>query len=473
MRPAEPDQAPPAPRRALTALSLSVLLPAMSVSIANIGLPTVAVAFDAAFNEVQWVVIAYLLATTTLVVGVGRLGDLLGRRRLLVGGIAVFTLATLLCGLAPDLPLLIAARALQGVGAACMAALAMALVGDVAPGDRTGGAMGLLGTASAVGTALGPSLGGALVEVLGWRATFFACVPPALAALVLAVRALPAARPAAPPSGRRFDTTGMVLLAATLGAGTLAVTVEGAPSGPLTAGLLGAAAVGLALFAAAERRAPSPLVAPRLPGDPVLAAGLVTSALVSTVVMTALVVGPFHLTRALGLDPALVGLAVSAGPVVSALVGVPAGRAVDRFGSGTAVVVGLGAVLAAAGALAVAPAAAGVVGYVLPLTVLTAGYALFQAANNTAVVKGAPPAERGVVSGLLNLARNLGLTAGASVMGAVFASAAGGVTTATPAEVARGTRWTFAVAALLVAVGLGVAPALRLRARRAVRAARA
>jgi MFS family permease len=142
-------------RWALASLSLSMLLSALGTSIANVGLPTLAQVFEASFQQVQWIVLAYLLAITTLIVSVGRLGDLTGRRRLLLGGIGVFTLASALCGLAPTLGLLIGARVLQGLGAAIMMALTMAFVSETVPKERTGSAMGLLGTMSAIGTAMG------------------------------------------------------------------------------------------------------------------------------------------------------------------------------------------------------------------------------------------------------------------------------------------------------------------------------
>ena len=446
-------------RWALAALSLSMLLSALGTSIANVALPTLAQAFAASFQEVQWVVLAYLLAITTLIVGVGRLGDIVGRRRLLMGGILLFTAASVLCGTAPSLWVLIAARAAQGLGAAVMMALTMAFVGATVPKARTGSAMGLLGTMSAVGTALGPSLGGVLVAGLGWQAVFLANAPLGLLALLLVRRHLPAdGRPA--EAGREaFDRLGMLLLAATLTAYGLAMTMGRGSFGPLNLALLAAAGIGAGFFLLAEARAASPLVRLEMFRDPVLGAGLAMNVLVMTVMMATLVVGPFHLSHAMGLDAAMVGLVMSAGPVVSAFTGVPAGRAVDRFGAGRMTVAGLAAATVGTFALSVVPVRWGIPGYVVPLVLLTAGYALFQAANNTGVMAEVAPDRRGVVSGMLNLSRNLGLVTGASVMGAVFAAASGTMegAAADPAAVAAGMRTTFGVAAALVGTALAVA----------------
>src|SRR3954454_19583551 len=181
----------PSVRWALASLSLSMLLSSLGTSIANVGLPTLAQAFTASFQEVQWVVLAYLLAITTLIVSVGRLGDITGHRRLLLAGIVLFTAASILCAAASTLWLLIAGRAMQGLGAAIMMALAMAFVGETVPKAKTGSAMGLLGTMSAIGTALGPPLGGVLIAGLGWRAIFLVTVPLGMLAFLLAHSSLP------------------------------------------------------------------------------------------------------------------------------------------------------------------------------------------------------------------------------------------------------------------------------------------
>lgn len=448
-------------RWALAGLSLSMLLSSLGTSIANVGLPTLAQAFAAPFQDVQWVVLAYLLAVTTLVVGVGRLGDIAGRRRLLLAGLLLFTAASALCGVAPTLWLLIAARAAQGIGAAVMMALTMAFVAEIVPKERTGSAMGLLGTMSALGTALGPSLGGVLIAELGWQAIFLAIVPLGVLAVVLAVRGLPADR--RKPASAGFDTAGTLLLALTLAAYALAMTIGRGDFGPLNLVLLSAAGLGAGLFVLVQARTRAPLIRLAMLRDRVLGGGLATSALVSTVMMATLVVGPFHLVRGLGLDTAMVGLVMAAGPLVVAVTGVPAGRLVDCFGARRVAIVGLAVAAAGCAALSVAPAASGIPGYAGPLVVLTFGYALFQTANNTAVMAGVPADRRGVVSGMLNLSRNLGLVTGASVMGAVFAlaSAATDITAAAPAAVAAGMRATFAVAAVLIVVALAIAVAGR------------
>jgi MFS family permease len=252
---------------------------------------------------------------------------------------------------------------------------------------------------------------------------------------------------------------GTLLLALTLAAYALAMTIGRGSFGPLNMALLLAAVFGLGLFVLAEARAASPLIRLAMLRDPVLSASLVMSALVSTVMMATLVVGPFYLSRALGLDAALVGIVLSVGPVVVALTGVPSGRIADRFGAQRMTIVGLIGIAAGSFILSMMPAISGMSGYIVPIVVITSGYALFQTANNTAVMTDIRPDQRGVMSGMLNLSRNLGLILGASVMGAVFAlaSATIDITTARPEAVATGMRITFAVAGVLIVVALATA----------------
>ena len=462
--------AAPTARGALAGLSLSMLLSSLGTSSANVALPNIAQAFSASFHEAQWIVLAYLLAVTALIVSLGRLGDLTGRRRLLLIGIFLFTLASILCGFAPTLWLLIAARALQGLGAAAMMALTLALVGDIVPRTQTGRAMGLLGTMSALGTALGPSLGGIMIAAASWRAIFLVNVPLGLGALLLIIRALPADRLDARTAGKGFDGVGTLLLALALAAYALAMTVGRGRFGAINLALLAAAAGTAGLFGFTELKAENPLVRLALLRDRGLRTSLLTSGVVATVMMTTLVVGPFYLSLALGLTPAAVGVVLTIGPLIAAIVGVPAGRMADRIGVHRVTVIGLLGIASGSLLLALLPAPIGIVGYLAPIVTITVGYALFQTANNAAVMRELVADQRGVVSGMLNLSRNLGLITGASVMGAVFASATGtsDLTTAGPAAVAAGMRVTFAAAATLIVLALALAVSLRAPAHRLI-----
>lgn len=445
-------------RCALAGLSLSMLLSSLGTSSANIALPTLAQDFDASFQEVQWIVLAYLLAITTLIVSVGRLGDIIGRRRLLLAGIFLFTIASVLCGIAPNLWMLIAARGVQGLGAAVMMTLSIAFVGETVPKEKTGSAMGLLGTMSAIGTALGPSLGGILISGIGWRAIFLINVPLGILTFLLAHRHLPADREELKTDRAGFNKLGTLLLALTLAAYALAMTIGRGSFGLLNLSLLLAAALGIGLFVLVEARSSSPLIRLAIFRELGLSAGLAMNALVSTVLMATLVVGPFYLSSTLGLDMAFVGIVMSVGPLVVALTGVPVGHAVDSIGAGRITILGLIGITAGSLMLFIIPASFGIPGYIVPIVVITACYAMFQTANNTAVMKDVQPDQRGIISGMLNLSRNLGLITGASVMGALFAFASGtnDITTAHAGDVAAGMQITFAVAAILIMVALAI-----------------
>jgi MFS family permease len=401
-------------RSPLAGLSLTMLMSSLDTSIANAALPALSRAFGASFQSVRWVVLAYLLALTAFTAIAGRLGDRAGRRRLLLAGLVTFTAASLACGVAPGLAALLAARAAQGLGAAAMMSLAVALVGDIVPPERTGRAMGVLGTMSAIGTTLGPSLGGVLTARFGWEAIFLVNVPIGMLALLLVYRGVPADR-----------------------ARARVARVE--------------AGAGISLLR-----------------TPAIGASLIATVLVAAVMMTTLVVGPFHLSRSLGLGAAAAGVALSIGPLVAVLAGWPSGRLVDRFGAPAMTVAGLIGLAAGASIVGIVPAAAGVAGYLAPIVGMTASYALFQAANNTFVMTTIGPRDRGAIAGMLGLGRNVGLIAGASAMGQVFAWAVGtsDAAAADPDAVAAGVRITFRVSAALIVAAMAIVASARASTRR-------
>ena len=450
---------PSTPAANLTALAGATLLASLGISIVTVALPALAREFSAPVASVQGVVLAYLVSVTVAITLVGKLGDIIGHRRMLMAGLILFAGASLLCAAAPTLGMLIAGRAVQGVGGAVLLALPLSIARDIVPKDRLGSVMGLIGTVSAVGTALGPSLGGVLIADLGWRAAFILLAGVSICTGALAAWTFPVtvARPLT--AAKSLDWIGAAALAATLVFYALA-TLGGKSGVAMDAGLLlTLAVVSLVLFIFIEYRAASPLVPMALLRDPTTRLSLIMNLLISTVMMSTLVIGPFFLAFGLGLNEAATGLVMALGPLSAAISGVPAGRMTDRFGARKTLLFGLVQTTAGLACLAYAPRLFGVTGYAVALMLLTPGFQLFLAANNTAVMAAAPDSQRGMLSGLLGLSRNLGFMTGASVMSGLFANIIGpqGIAGATPNNVAQAFTTTFLGAAGLSAVALVLA----------------
>ncbi|POD94525.1 MFS transporter [Pectobacterium odoriferum] len=397
-QPSEPEQATPG---VTLTLALAILSASLGTSIANIALPTLTAVFSAPFAQVQAVVIAYLAAMALSVVIAGRLGDRYGLRPVFITGLGIFAIASLLCAIAPQLWSLIGARALQGIGAAFLMTLGMALLRQTAGEKHVGRAMGIVGTVSALGTALGPSVGGFLLAIAGWRSLFWIQIPLVTIVLFMAFTLLPAT-----PVKEKASLSG-----------------------------------GLSVR------------------NTTLLSNLTINAAVTAVIMTTLIVGPYYLGLGLGLKETLVGLVMAIGPAVATFSGIPSGRLVDTWGFRRALTAGLSLVIAGTFMLAILPNLLGVTGYILAIIVMTPGYQLFQAANNTATLAEIPRNQRGTVSGLLNLSRNIGLIAGASIMGQVFALGVGteDFIHAAPASLANGMQLTFFLAGAMVLVAIAFA----------------
>lgn len=437
--------------------ALTILLASLGTSIANVALPQLASAFDAPFSAVQWVVIAYLLALTVCSAGAGRLGDQVGHGRALRLGVAVFVVGAIAAALCQQIWLLILARMVQGAGAAVMIVLPMALLRDRTPADRLGRAMGLLGTASAIGTALGPAVGGFLIAGFGWPAIFWLLA--ALGGMCLWLARESDAEPVPSLSAQPIDLRGAMAFGASIAGIALTMTL---PMGAISIGLLLASGICAMVFLRIERTASVPFFPKSAMADDGLRRGLAANALVAAVMMTTLVVGPFYLARGLGLDSGAVGLVLSVGPILSAICGVPAGRLVDRFGAGRVAQLGVMAMALAVAVIAGLSLRLGLVAYVGGIAILTPGYQLFLAANTTLVLTKAGAAERGAMSGLLGLSRNIGLIIGAAGMGALFARATGrgDVALADAGQIGVAVAISFAVATgLLIAAVILVRPA--------------
>lgn len=446
------DQNRPLP--VLTGPSLSIVLAALGTSTAAVTLPDLSDSFrDHGINSTL-VVSAYILATTALIVPVGRAGDFFGKRAVLVICLCLYTIGALLAFQAPTLPVLIASRFVQGVGAAGMMAMPMALVRDFVPSGQVGRWMGAMGTMSAIGTASGPALGGAVVAAFGWRAVYLLQIPVALAAIALCLLHIQNLRHT--NEHKEFDLSGASVLAISLAALTFLIS-DLADGFDFATAILAVAAGGtFVAFIWIEKRSRSPIIPLGLLRSAHLRSSLAMNAMVSVVMMGILVVGPFFLMDGLELTTTQMGLAMSVGPIASALSGIPAGRLTERIGAERAVLVGASAMVFATALMAGLPYMFGLAGFVLAFLTLAPSYQIFLAALNTSVMKQASEQDRGVTSGILNLSRNFGFILGAGAISALFWSLArvGDTAGDTAVQISAAMAGTFAICSVL---SLGVA----------------
>ncbi|MFT4235775.1 MAG: MFS transporter [Microbacterium sp.] len=428
----------------------------VGTSAVNVALPELVEWSGRGFGAAQWVVVAYLLGMTGASLVIGYAGDVIGRAKTLRIGLAVFVAAGIACAVAPDLWVLVLARGVQGIGAAAMSTLPIALVRDAVADRRSGSVMGLLGTASAIGTAAGPALGGLLQGAWGWPAIFCAMIP-----LPLIVLAIPRVFADATAAGegvsaaagvRRFDFTGSVIVG--VAAATYAIAFTGEVFGTWwSLGLMVVAGLLVTLLVPVERRATHPVMPGLLLRTRAVGLGAIVNLVVGAVMMSTLIVGPFYLAGAIGLSPTSVGLAMAAGPIVSIFSGMLAGHLVDRGSPVRLASAGLGVMAAGATALAVLPPYWGLPGYLIGTMLLAPGYQLFLASNNTLVMGAVTAERRGTASGLLGISRNLGLVTGTTILGSVFVAAIGSADAASASTdgLDTGLRLVFGIAAVALA----------------------
>ena len=419
--------APPPPARpgpAIAIASAATFVAFLDVTVVNIALPDLQRDFDdASLVALSWVVSIYGVLFAALLTPAGRLADALGRTRVFLAGFAAFTLTSALCAVAPDPATLIAARALQGAGAAFMIPAALAIVLAVAPPEKRAAAVGLWGATTSVAAAAGPILGSLLIDAFSWRAVFLINVPIGIAVLLAGARLLPSLRPAA---GRLPDLPGATVLAAGAALVVVALT-ETAQWGWLDGRTLACAAGGVALLAAALRRAaghPAPAIEVGLWRHRGFAISNLAAALNGFALFAWLLVAVLFLTDVWRYTIVEAGLAVTPGAFTSALGAVVAGRHVDRHGPRGAVVAG-GLLYAVAGAWFVARLGAEHELWQLWVPVglvVGAGMGSVTVGITSAAAGSLPPARFAAGTGLMMTARQLGGALGVAALAAVLAA---------------------------------------------------
>ena len=409
------------PRRwwVLTAIGIGTFMSALDGSVVNTVLPILRVDLRTSVSGIEWVTTIYLLVVSALLLGVGRAGDIRGQKRMYLAGFVLFVIGSGLCGAAPSAGVLVGMRALQGIGASMLFANSPAILTKTFAARERGRALGAQATFTYLGLTAGPSLGGWLAQVFGWRSVFYINIPVGIAGVWIALRVIPDDRPK--EKGEPFDVRGALLFAAGLSAFLVALN-EGPAwrwDAPRTIALFSTAVVLLGFFVRAERR-PAPMLDLTLFGDRTFSAATLSALMNYIAVYSVLFVLPFLLIQGRGLNTEQAGLVLTAQPIVMAVVAPLSGAWSDRIGSRLLAVVGM--LILAGGLLLLGVLARGGSLHAIAggLAVVGLGIGLFVSPNNSALMGAAPRHRQGIAAGVLATARNVGMVIGVGIAGAVF-----------------------------------------------------
>lgn len=420
----QPNPAPPADGykwRALAAVGVGNFMAPLMGSIVNIALPDITSYFKVGLPTAEWVVMAFLLVISSLLLTYGRLGDMLGHKPVYVTGFAVFTVGSALCGFATSIEMLIAFRILQGIGAGMVMAIGPAIITAAFPPRERGKALGIMGMVVAAALAAGPALGGLLVGYFGWRAVFLLTVPIGLFGTLWAAYILAWKRE---PSRQTFDFLGAGLFSAGL---TLLLLVlskgqEWGWDSFRSLVFLAAAGAALALFIRAELKVLQPMLDLSLFRNRLFSAANASALLNFMAQFSVFFLFPFYLLDVRHLPAQQAGLLMMVGPLVVVFLAPVSGTLSDRIGSrllsstGMALITVSLFLLSRIGLTTPLPTVA------LSLGVLGLGVGLFQSPNNSAIMGSVPRHRLGIASGMLATMRNVGMVMGIAVAGAVFAA---------------------------------------------------
>ena len=439
---------------------MAIFLGTIDGTIVNVALPTLVDEFGTTFAVAQWVALGYLLTQTTLILGIGRLGDMIGKKWIFTAGFGVFTLGSLFAAFSPTVGILIGARIFQAVGAAMIFALGFAIITEAFPPSERGKALGVTSTMASIGIMAGPIIGGFILEAASWPWIFLVNIPLGIAGTLTAIRFVPNTKPA---GGQRFDFLGAFLFFVALLTLMLGLTSgqEIGFSNPINLTLFVVSGVSFVAFVIVERRIDDPMLDLSLFDDRDVSVNLITGFIVFFALAGLLLIAPFYLTDVIGLSPRSIGLVLAAVPITMGITSPIAGSSSDRIGTRPVTVLGLiimvvGYVVAgfvlegATTALAIF-----VVGLIVGL-----GVGIFHAPNNSGVLGSVPQERLGVASGILTINRVTGTVTGMAVLGTLWAArtvvyAGGGTAADAPASAqAAGFSDTMTAGAALLAGAL-------------------
>ena len=403
----------------MAAVAFEVFLATIDGSIVNIALNTLVEQLHEPLALVEWVILAYFLVISTMMLSVGRLADMFGKKKLYATGMAIFTIGSAMCGLSPNIYWLIGSRIFQAVGASMNMALGTAIITEAFPDQERGKAMGVIGLLVSIGVIAGPTLGGIILQYLSWHWLFFVNLPIGVVGFFMVLRFVPIRRPV---GHQKFDFLGAGTLFVSMAAFLLALSIIQTDSvtNPLVYIFAAIFLIMTPIFVWVEYKAEQPMIDLHLFVNRLFSINLITGFLtfVASAGVTLLI--PLYLQNMMGFDPQKTGILMIVSPLAMALAAPISGALSDRVGPRVLTTVGL--VIAATGYFSFISlnTHTTTIMYILGYAAIGIGMGIFQSPNNSAVMGSAPKERLGVASGLLSLTRVLGQTAGVSILGAVW-----------------------------------------------------
>ncbi len=401
-------------------VTLSVFMATLDGSIVNIALPVISGQLNVNISSVQWIVTAYLLAISVLLLIWGKLSDAYGKKKVFAFGFAVFTLGSALCGLSTNLHMLVISRIVQAIGASATMALSQGIITEVFAPNERGKALGINGTTVAVGALVGPSLGGFLVHLFGWQSIFFINIPIGIAGVMLTFLIMPELH--REDGDKAFDYKGSVLFIVSilLLFTSLLFFQDGVLSPALFALLFVASLAILAGFIYYEKTAQNPLLNLKLFKIPIFSLGISSAFLSFVAINTILLFIPFYLQLGLRTDALSAGLLMSAYPITLAILAPVSGALSDKISYSPLTVSGLCLNTLVFFWLTTLTASSGRFKITLLLVLMGAGMAFFQSPNTSSIMNAVPKNSLGVAGAVSALFRNLGLVTGTTVSVMIF-----------------------------------------------------
>jgi EmrB/QacA subfamily drug resistance transporter len=418
-------QQPDNPWITFTLVAVGTFMIMLDASIVNISLPAIAQTFHTPVGgAMEWVIIAYLVIIAATLLTFGRLSDMIGRKPVWLAGITLFTIGSRICGAANSLPLLIAARAFQGLGGALIFSTSLAIIADTFPVDKRGLAMGCNVVVIGLGSSVGPIVGGMITEHWSWRWIFYVNIPVGIIGFVGAQKVL---RDTFGTIRQQFDLPGAILFAAVFAPLTLVLSFASEWGWSSWRSLLcfGVSLAALLALPAVERRAADPIIHVRLLRNSVFASSLITMTLGMLALFAVGFILPFYFEELRGFSAAKSGLLLTAMPLSLAIMAPLSGSLADRFGSRWLASGGLAVACLGLCAVAQLDAYSSDWGIIWPLLLTGAGQGMFMTPNARALMNSAPASEQGESSGLLGTGRVLGQSLSVALAGAIFTGLGG------------------------------------------------